>query len=209
MKFSRRMRLAALFAALMMTAACSSAADDSPADSAPSTSSAGESSSGESQAQSNEKNTALGEFSVTDLEGAAVDQTIFAGRNLTMVNIWGTFCGPCIDEMPDLGQLNAEYADQGFQIVGIVVDTLDQNGNPVQSQLDTAKEIVEKTGAAYTHLIPNIDLMRKPKMTESPYIPTTFFVDGSGNTVGKLYSGKKSKKEYSKIIEQLLAEVQQ
>ncbi len=66
----------------------------------------------------------LSSFSATDLDGNAVDESIFSSSKLTMVNIWATFCGPCIGEMPDLGLLNEEYASEGFQVVGIVADVL-------------------------------------------------------------------------------------
>lgn len=85
-------------------------------------------------------------FTSEDLEGNAVDQTIFEGHDLTMVNIWATFCGPCLDEMPDLGELNTQYADQNFQIVGIVVDVLNQDLTYNEEQVALAKEVVEKTG---------------------------------------------------------------
>ena len=45
----------------------------------------------------------LSAFSTTDLEGNAVDQSMLADYDLTMVNVWATYCGPCISEMPDLG----------------------------------------------------------------------------------------------------------
>ena len=41
-------------------------------------------------------------FTAQDLDGNQVDQSIFADADLTMINVWGTFCTPCLDEMPDL-----------------------------------------------------------------------------------------------------------
>ena len=45
----------------------------------------------------------LSDFTTTYLEGNSIDQTIFADYPLTMVNVWATFCTPCLNEMPDLG----------------------------------------------------------------------------------------------------------
>ena len=40
-------------------------------------------------------------FETTDLDGNTVNSAdLFAASKLTMINIWGTFCGPCISEMP-------------------------------------------------------------------------------------------------------------
>ena len=38
----------------------------------------------------------LSAFSATDLNGNAVDQSVLVEYDLTMVNVWATFCGPCI-----------------------------------------------------------------------------------------------------------------
>ena len=45
----------------------------------------------------------LGSFTAQDLEGNTVDQSILADHKLTMVNVWATFCTPCLSEMPELG----------------------------------------------------------------------------------------------------------
>lgn len=148
----------------------------------------------------------LGDFTATDLDGNHVDQSIFTGRKLTMINIWATFCGPCLGEMPTLGVLHQEYQDRGFQIVGIVTDTMEQDGSISQSQVAVAKEAVEKTGAAYLHLLPSNDLINAV-LNQVYSVPETIFVDEHGNQVGKSYSGAKTKAQWRKIIDGLLAEV--
>lgn len=47
----------------------------------------------------------LSAFTAQDLQGNGVNQEILKGKKLTMVNVWATFCDPCINEMPDLGVL--------------------------------------------------------------------------------------------------------
>ena len=136
MKRISALLLAALMLLLAACGAAAPAATDSP--DAEDTASAG----------------ILSSFSTTDLEGNAADESLFAGYKLTMINIWATYCGPCISEMPDLGALAAEYADKGFQIVGLVSDALDSDGNVDAAQVEKAKEIVASTGADYTHILP-------------------------------------------------------
>lgn len=164
-------------------------------------------SSGSAETKSTE-NPSFSSFTATDLDGNKVDQTIFKDHKLTMINIWATFCGPCLREMPDLGEINKEYADQGFQIVGIVIDTLGSNGEISQSQVDTAKEIVEKTGADYLHLLPSTDLI-EAKLKEVSAVPETIFVDENGKIVGKSYMGSKEKSSWKEVIDQYMEEVNQ
>ena len=141
----------------------------------------------------------FGNFTSQTLEGEEVTDEIFAQADLTMVNIWGTFCGPCIAEMPDLGEISREYKDKGVQIVGILCDVMEPGA-------ETALEIVGETKADYTHLIASEDLTMNVLQYVSS-VPTTAFVDKEGNMVGEIYAGSRSKTEWELIINQYLAEV--
>ena len=66
-------------------------------------------------------------FSSVDMAGNAVTSDIFAKNKLTMVNIWGTFCPPCIREMPDLAKLNSANKSKGVEVVGIPIDIVDES----------------------------------------------------------------------------------
>lgn len=136
-------------------------------------------------------------FQGTTLDDESVDESLFADAELTMVNVWATYCSPCISEMPDLGAIAEEYADKGFQMVGIVSDV--QEGDDTAS----AKEIVADTGAAYTHLLLNQQIY-STFLNGVTAVPTTFFVDSEGNQVGEQYVGARSKEEWVEIIEALL-----
>ncbi|MEG1878370.1 MAG: TlpA disulfide reductase family protein [Pseudoflavonifractor sp.] len=148
----------------------------------------------------------LADFTASDLEGIDRDQTIFEGYKLTMVNVWATYCGPCLGEMPDLGALHGEYADQGFQVVGIVTDVLNQDGSVSEDQVATAQDVVASTGADYLHLMPSQDL-NDSLLYQVSAVPTTIFVDESGNLVGEGYLGARSKDGWAAIIDGLLDEV--
>ena len=135
-----------------------------------------------------------------------IKKSLFEGHRLTMVNIWATFCNPCLSEMPELGELAAEYAKEegGVQIIGICTDITDLSGNTTQEAVDGAKQIVEMTGAAYPHLIPNDEFMAF-LMQEVPGVPTTFFVDENGEVIGDEVVGAKSKDAWQQEIESRLA----
>lgn len=146
----------------------------------------------------------FGTFSTTTLSGEAVSEEVLEGCRLTMVNIWATFCGPCIQEMPHLGELDEEFGED-FRVVGIVVDTADRNGNPLSEKRDEALAIVEETGADYLHLMPSKTLNRA-YLDGVQSVPETVFLDENGNQLGKSYLGARSKEEWKRIIETLLEE---
>lgn len=148
----------------------------------------------------------FGAFTSTDLDGNEITQAIFAQQELTMVNIWGTFCPPCLYEMPFLGKLHKEYAARGFAVLGIVTDVIDRSGNIIADQVTYAKQLVEETGAQYTHLLPSDDLIRI-KLNEVMYIPETVFVDKNGDVVGEPIVSAMDKDSWAKIIEEKLQKV--
>ncbi len=151
-----------------------------------------------------EKQSALNSFYTWDLDGRLVDESIFKDNKLTMINLWGTFCGPCLSEMPDLGELNRENKEKGLQIVGIITDMQFSKDNTFDSNIvSTAKELREMTKADYLHLTPSYDLYYA-KLQYVSGIPETIFVDSEGNLVGKSYMGARSKDAWQKIIDETL-----
>ena len=47
-------------------------------------------------------------FAAKDMDGNEVTSGIFSESKLTMINVWATYCNPCLNEMPDLGELSEE-----------------------------------------------------------------------------------------------------
>lgn len=145
----------------------------------------------------------MANFNTLDIYGNEIDPMIFSEYALTMVNIWGTFCSPCLDEMPYLAEINTEYKESGFQIVGLVVDVQNSDGSVNLDQIDKAIEIETVTGAAYPHLIPS-EYLIDGIVQNVQYIPYTIFVDSEGNMVGEAYVGSRSKGQWITIIESML-----
>lgn len=143
------------------------------------------------------------EFTAQDLDGNEVTQDIFADHEVTMINVWATFCGPCLSEMPELGELSEEYKDKGLQIVGIVSDVLTTPEEISDAKIEEAKEIVEKTKASYLHIVPAGDLAYS-LLPQVPAVPTTVFVDKDGKQIGAAVVGAKSKGAWAKVIDETL-----
>ena len=139
-------------------------------------------------------------FETTDLDGNPVSSAdIFSRNRLTMVNIWGTFCGPCINEMPDLEILNQRLGNKGCAIVGVVIDA---GGDYQMEVIRAAEEIIGDTGVSYLNLLPweGID-----DQFPAQYIPTTYFVDANGNIVGETAVGSRGADDYEALIDEALA----
>lgn len=146
-------------------------------------------------------------FSGKDIEGNdIVSATVFAENKITMVNVWATFCQPCIQELPDLEELNNSWKDKGIQIVGIVSDVADSEGNYDKTYWDLGKSILKENGVTYKNIICDISTFWDKVNLDA--VPTTFFVDKNGKLVGKVQVGSVSKEEYTVLAEEALGMVQ-
>lgn len=141
-------------------------------------------------------------FEGQDMDGNAVTSDIFSQSKLTMINVWATYCNPCLREMPDLGELAGEYDTADFQLIGIVSD-VQENGS--EDKLEKAVSLVEKTGADYPHLLLNESLYSALVVNVSG-VPTTFFVDENGMVLGAVV-GSYEKSVWKEIIDGLLEEL--
>ena len=142
-------------------------------------------------------------FAAKDLNGNAISSEIFSKNKITMLNIWGTFCPPCIREMPGLAKLNEENKAREVEVVGIVIDLVDPYGEILAQQRKDADAIIEATGANYTHIVPNREMITG-LLKNIQAVPATFFVDKNGKIIGKMYLGARSQKDWQKIIDDLL-----
>ena len=119
----------------------------------------------------------IGTFETLDLDGNTVTEDIFSKADVTFVNVWGTFCPPCIAEMPDLEQIHQELPDN-MQMIGILCDVESMD----VPQYQEALEIVKETGVTYPSLIGNGSMTG---LLQSVYaVPTSFFVDSNGCMIG-------------------------
>ncbi len=148
----------------------------------------------------------LMDMAVSDLDGnPARLGDLIAENKVTMLNFWGTFCGPCINEMPDLGDLERAYKDQGFEILGITGDVIDPSGNLREKQMQDARNIIEDTGITYPVLIPSPELLEYVDLVA---YPTTYFVDSRGNMLGEARIGSMQRDAWENLIREYLADAE-
>lgn len=127
----------------------------------------------------------LSDFSTIDIYGESIDSSIFEGK-YTLVNVWATWCNPCVVEIPDLIKLNENIDSENYQVIGIIGDTYTET----EENIEEAKEIVETLGITYTNIVPN-DEIGTEVMSKIQYFPTSFIVDENGQVVGDVVFGAK------------------
>lgn len=116
-------------------------------------------------------------FSTVDLYDNTVDSSILGEYKLTIFNLWATWCGPCLSEMPHLQKLYENYEPLGVNVVGLLVE----GGGSTPA---SAKKLCETNGYTY----PTLRYVTDSKLTElvnksGGYIPVTYAVSPTGEVL--------------------------
>ena len=106
----------------------------------------------------------------TDLDGNEITEEEFSKHKVTMINFWEPWCGPCVNEMPDLELLYEAYKDKDFQIIGVYSET------HMESEVDG---ILKDKNISY----PILKYTAEFDIFQTGYVPTTVFVDSKGHIV--------------------------
>lgn len=153
-----------------------------------------------------ENSTTVGKFETKGIDGKDYTEKVFSDYDLTLVNIFTTWCSPCVNEIPELEKLYEEMKDKGVGVVGVVLDTVGDDGKQDEETVKKAGVLQDKTKASYPFLIPDSTMMNG-RLNGISAFPETFFVDKEGNIVGETYTGSHTLDEWKEIVEKELKNV--
>ena len=129
------------------------------------------------------------ELEFQTLDGNVITKNDLLGQ-ITLINFWATWCGPCRLEIPELVELQDFYADQPVQIIGISVDRSMAPIDPFLAQYKVNYPIAMYQ-PHYSNFFGNVSA-----------IPTTFILDKKGR-VAHVLRGFKNQYELHRLIESL------
>lgn len=133
------------------------------------------------------------------MDGSVIkSEEFYKEKSLTLVNVWGTFCGPCKEEMPDLAKLYEDYKNK-VNFLGVVVDT----NVSMDTNVEEAQQIIKDSGVNYKNIMPNPTT--EDTLVNITAMPTTFFVNSEGKVLGG-FVGKADKDSLAATIDKLLEE---
>lgn len=111
------------------------------------------------------------DFTVTDLNGKAVTFSEYRGKTV-LLNIWATWCGPCLKEIPDLKEIHRDYKDKGVVVLGVLLES---------ESPEAAKPIVmDQLKIDYPTWYGNDEFAKQFRIQA---FPTTVIIDKNGKIV--------------------------
>jgi len=124
------------------------------------------------------------DFSANDINDKPRNIKEWRGK-VVLLNFWATWCGPCIEEIPELIKLQKTYGGQGLQVVGVAVDNK-----------QAVKPFAAKEGMNYPILIGGMDAAELSKRygNKQGVLPFSAFINRQGEiklvTQGAIKPGK-------------------
>lgn len=141
----------------------------------------GEQAAGDGDAKKTPAQTATGtepgammpEYAAMNLDGSKFE--LVSRRNkVVLLNLWATWCGPCRYEIPELQRIHDEYAQRGFEVVGVSVD---------ESGIESVRQFVTEQKMTYPVVLdPQGNLAN---VLQTSVLPTSVLIGRDGKIVWK------------------------
>lgn len=162
-----------------------------------------------SQKEGSEASAVQSEWSLaidtTTLDGNTITSVDFQDNMLTVMNVWATWCPPCVEELPHLQEMNELFKGENVQIVGVLQDGVTEQFARDEEAIEAAKQLLTEARAEYTVILPDETIMTE-FISQMQYFPTTFFIDSEGNVV-KTEIGAKDAQGWEDTVNEVLEEV--
>lgn len=134
--------------------------------------------------------TQVPDFAFTDFEGRSRTLSDFRGKAL-LLDFWGTWCRPCVAQIPDLKEIYGEFHDEGVEFLGMNWDP--PSGSPSEEDLAEglakAKGLVQEEDLPWPQATTRSILEVITKRFRVTQWPTLILLDTEG-TIVSLPAGK-------------------
>ena len=116
----------------------------------------------------------LADFTLPDLQGHAVQLAALRGK-VVFVNVWATWCPPCVEEMPTIQQLYERLHGRGLEILAVSLDALGAQ---------VVAPFMQSHRLSFPTLLDTKNLVQRLYRTTG--VPESFIVDKRGILVDKV-----------------------
>ena len=114
------------------------------------------------------------DFTLPDLNGRLVSLSDFKGQ-VVLLNIWATWCGPCVEEMPSMQKLHSKLKDEGLVILAVSID---------EAGAGVVRPFMEQHRLSFTALTDTAGSIKD--LYRVTGVPETFIIDKNGIITQKI-----------------------
>ena len=118
------------------------------------------------------------DFTLPDLDGRAIRLSDFKG-NVILLNIWATWCLPCVEEMPSMEKLHQALRGDGLTILAVSID---------ESGAETVAPFMKKHNLSFTALTDTKGIVKNLYRTTG--VPESFIIDKKGIIIEKIIGAR-------------------
>lgn len=121
-----------------------------------------------------------------------------ARGDVVLVNLWATWCAPCLREIPELMKLRDKYADESFQLIAVAMDDpadLETHVLPFREKHFSGWHTYQRADFEMDPFVSVID----PAWNE--VLPTSYLLDRNGKVAQVLFGGKSYEEFEAALLE--------
>lgn len=125
-----------------------------------------------------------------DLDIPLIDGSILRAEEMRgkflVVDVWGTWCGPCRKVIPHLIEIQRRFGSQGVEVIGVSAEV----SGPYEAAVRRVREYAAEVGINYRLGILNPPVYEKIRRimryeNDDFTVPSTFIVDRDGVIIGR------------------------
>lgn len=136
----------------------------------------------------------LADFTLPNMQGQPVQLAALRGK-VVFINVWTTWCPPCIEEMPTIQRLHEELHPKGLVVLAINMDALGRQ---------TVEPFLDKRRLTFPILLDPES--QTERLYQTAGVPESFIVDKAGLLVEKIVGPRDwAHPEIIALFERLLA----
>jgi len=119
------------------------------------------------------------DFNEKDTQGNPLSLAKYKGK-VVLLDFWATWCGPCVQELPNVLSTYKKHHEKGFEIIGISLDESEEK----------LTEFIKKHKMTWPQFFDGKGWANKlAEVYGVKSIPATYLVDGSGKIIGNNLRG--------------------